>query len=442
MLSASSPLIAEQTHRAPQRFQNGAIHDWYRFVWGFSDHLVARLLDEFGLNANDSVLDPFCGTGTTLVECLKRGIGCTGVDANPASLFAAKVKTRWHLDGTRLLEALEKVLERANRLPRSVDAYIDEPTYAYMRSSGMLHRGWINSDPLASALALKTAILNAALSAPYRDALMLALIQTVVQDASNIRFGPEAYVAFDRRNVDVFTAFGERTAQMAFEVFELVGSNRVPAVVLGDARDISSVLKIAAKRRGKQRLARYEAVICSPPYPAEHDYTRNARLELAFLEFVDGVDSLRSVKKEMIRSHTKGIYTDDQDWKRVWLFESVARVASEIERRTAGQDSGFVRLYSTVIASYFGGMLRHLQSIRSVLVSQAKLAYVVSDQASYADVHVPTGSILGELAECCGFKVTAHRHWRSRQSSVTSRVINEHILVLEWPGRSPCRRFD
>jgi hypothetical protein len=135
----------------------------------------------------------------------------------------------------------------------------------------------------------------------------------------------------------------------------------------------------------------------------------------------------------MIRSHTKGIYSDDRDWHKMWLLESIADVVTKIERRTEGQPSGFVRLYSTVITSYFGGMLRHLQSLQSVLRPSARLAYVVSPQASYANVHVPTATILGELAELCGFHVISQQRWRSGQSSVTSRVIDEHILILEWP---------
>ncbi len=72
-----------------QVFRNGEIHNWHRTVWGYSDHLVGSLLDEFVVDRNASVLDPFCGSGTTLVECMKRGVSSAGIDANPASYHAA-----------------------------------------------------------------------------------------------------------------------------------------------------------------------------------------------------------------------------------------------------------------------------------------------------------------------------------------------------------------
>src|SRR3990170_1625393 len=67
----------------PQRFMNGEIHDWYRIVLGYPDHLVSYLLDEFQLKPGQLILDPFCGTGTTLIECMKRQIDSVGIDANP-----------------------------------------------------------------------------------------------------------------------------------------------------------------------------------------------------------------------------------------------------------------------------------------------------------------------------------------------------------------------
>jgi hypothetical protein len=60
-----------------------AAHEWYRFVLLFPPHLVRQYLDRFGVDVSRTVLDPFCGTGTTLVECKKRGISSIGIEAHP-----------------------------------------------------------------------------------------------------------------------------------------------------------------------------------------------------------------------------------------------------------------------------------------------------------------------------------------------------------------------
>src|SRR5437899_2797607 len=88
---------------SPQRFLNGEIHDWYRTVHGFSDHLVAMLLDRFEVKPGQKVLDAFCGTGTTVIECMKRQVASVGIDASPLSCFVSAVKANWALRPEHLL---------------------------------------------------------------------------------------------------------------------------------------------------------------------------------------------------------------------------------------------------------------------------------------------------------------------------------------------------
>ena len=56
------------------RQEDRAVHDWYRFVLSYPPHLVRNYLEQLGVSSTNTVLDPFCGTGTTLVECKKLGI--------------------------------------------------------------------------------------------------------------------------------------------------------------------------------------------------------------------------------------------------------------------------------------------------------------------------------------------------------------------------------
>lgn len=42
----------------------------------------------------DTVLDPYCGSGTTLLEAKRRGINSIGFDLNPLALFISRMKTK------------------------------------------------------------------------------------------------------------------------------------------------------------------------------------------------------------------------------------------------------------------------------------------------------------------------------------------------------------
>jgi adenine-specific DNA methylase len=208
----------------------------------------------------------------------------------------------------------------------------------------------------------------------------------------------------------------------------------------GDSRTLSAKLLLNAPLGG------FDAVITSPPYPTEHDYTRNSRLELAYLECVRDKTSLREVKRGMVRSHTKGIYNTDTDDMQVRDYERLQRIVRRIENKVArkiakkaasdkSRDCGFERLYGKVTQEYFGGMRRHFRAVRPLLKVSARCAYIVGDQSSYFQVKIPTAELLGEIAITEGFEVTEIRKWRERWSTGTKRFLTEHILLLR-PSQS------
>src|SRR5437016_5964802 len=79
-------------------WEDRSIHQWFRFVLSFPPHLVRDYLERFRIGPTQIVLDPFCGTGTTVVECKKLGIPSFGTEANPMAHFAAQVKVNWSPD--------------------------------------------------------------------------------------------------------------------------------------------------------------------------------------------------------------------------------------------------------------------------------------------------------------------------------------------------------
>ena len=404
-----------------QTFLNGEVHDWYRLVLGYSDRLVGGLLDEFEIKVGDSVLDPFCGAGTTLVEAMKRGVLATGIDANPSSFFAATVKTNWDLRGETLLECLDRVAAGYRGLVKD-EAYEADFFCEYLTRGGFLKRRWLSVKPLRKVIAIRRAIQQIQTRASYKGALQLALIAETIRGSANIKFGPELYCGRSRRDASVFAGFRARVEKMAADLalVKLVARGTAN-VILGDARQCARLIP-----RGK----RFSAIISSPPYPAEHDYTRNARLELALLGAVTDRESLRKIKMTMIRSHTKGIYKGDCDAALVKGHSKIERIARILEQKAEGKTHGFARLYSTVLREYFGGMKSHFRSVRSLVKPRALCAYVVGDQSSYLQVHIPTAEILSSLASEVGFDTIEIRHWRSRWSTATSRLVPENILIL------------
>lgn len=414
-----------------QQFDEGAFHRWYNFVLGYSDRLVRHIFERLDVSPGAVVLDPFCGSGTTLIEAAKWKVDSIGVDANPFSIFAANTKASFSLDPRALLGAAARVEDRYLASLSRRKSFKNDDTYSYLNASGMIGRGWISPRPLHKALALRDGI-QRGIFPSLKDALLLALLADLPHNIGNMRFGPQIYRGPIKHDADVLQLFRDRVATM---VRDLSGSPeraeyRVPKIVLGDSRAMKPVLRT----QFGEDIPLVDFVICSPPYPTEHDYTRHTRLELAFTDNVSSRNCVREIKRAMIRSHTKGIYVDDSDADRGRGIKSIDDVVALVETAIVGRDSGFEKLYPTVVRSYFGGMKRHFGSVFRLMRPGGKAAYVVGDQAAYMRVPVRTAELLGEVAQSVGFRVDQISVWRQRWATNMSSYLNENILFLSKPN--------
>ena len=176
-----------------------------------------------------------------------------------------------------------------------------------------------------------------------------------------------------------------------------------------------------------------DCIITSPPYPNEKDYTRSTRLESVILGFIKDKTDLRMMKENLLRSNSRNIFVNDSDGNYVKSFDSIEKIAYEIEdkRIKLKKSSGFERQYHKIVRHYFGGMFLHLKSLKPFLSTNAKLAYVVGDQMSFFQTHIPTADLLGEIAESLGYRVSEIELWRTRIATATKLQINENVLVLE-----------
>ena len=424
------------------RHDDRPVHDWYRFVLSFPPHLVRDYLERLDVTANDTVLDPFCGTGTTLVECKKRGIASVGLERNPMAHFASSVKIDWSADPDALACYSGEVAEsaKATLVGQGVDDWGDLPLLAWNGPGPsairtlepsrfkLLLKNSISPVPLHKTLVTLDAI-NQFGNAQMRRFGRLALATGLVRTIGNLKFGPEVGVGRIKADASVVDIWH---AQMKTIVEDLrsvsIGPDAASEVLRADARQAADVLSARP----------VDAVITSPPYPNEKDYTRTTRLESVILGLIRHPQELRALKKEMVRSNTRGVYKVDDDDLAIQAHADIIDIADEIERRRVdlGKTSGFERMYARVVKLYFGGMARHLASLRQVLRPGAKLAYVVGDQASYLRVMIRTGQLLANIAKSLGYEVMDIDLFRTRLATATREQLREEVLLLRWPGHA------
>ena len=233
------------------------------------------------------VLDPFCGSGTTLVESLVASRSAVGLDINPLAALIARVKTT-PVEASSLLATVSQVVQEA----RALDVQsVQEPRLFY----------WYHESSLQDLLRLRHAI--STVESPKERDLLLVALSLVARDISlanprvsvPVRLRPEAYPArhelrkkmTDRlesiESIDVFSAF-EHSAKLTERRVGSLAS--VPAGVRASVHVVDT--RELARATGDVPAAiSVDTVITSPPYLGAQKYIRASSLNLLCLGLAD-----------------------------------------------------------------------------------------------------------------------------------------------------------
>ncbi len=258
----------------PERSVQEPLEAIHPYPARFISEIPRSLLDALPLPSGAIVLDPFCGSGTTLVECQRRGIPAIGIDLNPIACLMSRVKTTPIAAGLRA-HALA-VAERARTGPAV--AIPDIPNLDH----------WFQPDIQDQLARLLDAIDS--LPVPEQDSLKLALSSIIVRvsnQESDTRYaavskdvGPDAVRSlFLRATERLETALRARRYRLSSV-----------SVIQGDTLSVEP-----SKIRAPVGL-----VITSPPYPNAYEYWLYHKYRMWWL----GFDALNVKEREIgARAH-------------------------------------------------------------------------------------------------------------------------------------------
>src|SRR5205823_2478462 len=96
-------------------------HYLFRYPAKFHPPVVAKLIQQYS-KVGDAILDPFCGSGTLLVEAVVNGRQPIGMDIDPVAVFIARAKTQ-KLSPRRLRASASKLMQKLANIRRLEAVY-------------------------------------------------------------------------------------------------------------------------------------------------------------------------------------------------------------------------------------------------------------------------------------------------------------------------------
>lgn len=259
----------------PERERTKHVHRLHPYLGKFIPQLVEVLLDRY-FRPGEHVLDPFAGSGTTLVQALESGLDATGIDIAAFNCLLMQVKTSRYD-----LFALEHEI-------RSVVAGLDSQTVTKSGRASSYLSDWYAPRALGELLSFRAAIAGC----EHVDVLHVVLTRAARSARRTRHFDLEfprtpqldPYWCHKHRRtcrpVESASHFLRRYALDTLERIKqfqrLRGRARSASVLHGDARSL--------RLQGP-----YDGVITSPPYPGLIDYHEQHRYAYELL----GLDDLR-----------------------------------------------------------------------------------------------------------------------------------------------------
>ena len=426
---------------------NFPFHNWYYFVLGYSPQFPDYILQKYGASEKNFVVDPFMGTGTTLVACKTKSIPSGGVDANDFFYDVARAKTNWsvHLDALKKIYSTlrQEITERYSEFgflsvgnilnkddsqlslfANPIGKYRSVNEYDSRYRPKMLDRRYISPIPFTKWHIIKNAIDKIVPDGEEKDFFNLAIAPILVP-ISNIRYGPGFGIGKPKSDANVYSLFQQQVNRMISDL-ESVNSDQkeTPSLVFkGDSRRIEDFFERDS----------VDLMITSPPYPGDHEYTKHTRLELIAMGYAQSIEEFRVIKQRMLRGSTTNIYKQDNDQQYVKHIHSISEITELIDQRLKedGATSGFEKLYTKLVWEYFGGMSRALRSALRILKPGGTFHLLVSDSHAFKMVHIQTAKILAEIGLDVGYRDAQIVLWQEKTSTSHRYRIMENILTLK-----------
>ncbi len=360
-----------------------SVHGLHEYKGKFNPQVVRALLNIFQVEPGQRVMDPFCGSGTTLVECAHLGAFAVGMDINPLATLIARAK----------LNALCTPVGKLEREFARLSRWALQPTLTNddVRRDGRIEylERWFNVGILEQIELVRSAIER--VDSVSARLVFLTIASNLLRDYSQQdpndlrtrrRKSPLPELPFTVAFLKAVPPFLKRV-QAAQDV---LGSNLPRGHVI--QRDTTA---IAMEEAG----APFDAAVSSPPYAMALPYIDTQRLSLVWLGLCLP-DQLADLEARMIGSREMRGQAHRVLLRR--LKDNADNLpSSEFDiclklHRTLGENDGFRRkAVPLLLYRYFASMQASFRRLRTMMKPGAPYGLIVGHN------HTTIGGVRHEL---------------------------------------------
>lgn len=386
-------LLVKKQHT---RYSTHGIHE---YKGKFNPQIVHAIMNIFEINKENKVLDPFNGSGTTILECAHAGVKACGTDINPMACYIANSKvSSLQLDvnnARRFLNELIIALKENKPLCRIND---DDERIEYLKK-------WIPSSTLITLENLR--MLVSEQNNPILTKFLLVVASDLIRDyslqePSDLRIRRRTTPFPDSPFLEAYNANVSKYLRKIEEVQSFVRKDAFPN---------NFAVNCDIKKTIPFKEIEFDAAITSPPYVTALPYIDTQRISLVWLGLCTA-SHIRELETKLIGSREM-LTNEKQLWRDAILYntkelpEEIYTLVVKMKKSLIDKDGFRKQAVPTLVYRYFSGMKDMFLNVKKMIKNNGTYGLVVGyNKTTLGDIvfNINTPELLSVLAESCGWK--------------------------------------
>lgn len=346
-------------------------HDIHRYPAKFIPQLARRLIEEYS-DEGEIILDPFCGSGTALLEARLVGRHAIGVDLNPVAYYVSKVKTN-----PINPQKLKKMWDRFSHKLSPIFGFSEVEPYPLTEKALEVLSAWIPEKQLQDMRRLFALIMSVD-EEQFRDFLLVAFSNIQKNCSWWLMKSVKPTRDFKKKVPDVIPTFVKQVEKM-------IKKNNQLWEVLKDSKTWVKVFKADTRQLSSFVRDTVDLILFSPPYVTSYEYVDVHKLSIIWLEQVGELRELKQYFIGSVSSKPKNVKVRSQ-------------IAMDIISKLSKKDKRMAKAVKT----YFEDMQLSFEEMDNVLKNGGVVAIVIGN-TKLKKVEVKNAEVFAEMFMNMGY---------------------------------------
>lgn len=373
-------------------------HGFHKYPAKFIPHIPKWAINKYlSRQKSKTILDPFCGSGTTLVEGILAGHNVIGIDIDPLSCLIAKVKTT----------AVN--ISELNKVTDWLVKGIKKKKRGEFKPECETIEHWFHKETINKLSIIRTLInqiperFSDNKSIKNIQYLLIICFSSIIRSVSYAdnesqkTYVSHTHIKTPEEPLSLFLSqldlFKKRIATFSENIKPKLRSQIICS---------SSTEPLEVKLKGRN----IDLAITSPPYIKAIDYIYNQMVELFWIGDLFNIQT-QSKQNEKKKEYIGTKHFHKKEFEEYTPFEitiGIKKLDNKIQKVfKTDKKNGHKHAYITF--KYFAGMENHFAEISKCLDKGGHYIMVVGD-SSVSNIPFNTADFLTEIAERNGFRIT------------------------------------